>query len=147
MLFEYLLNSNLRTFVVFLDQSIFTFAPPRPAGKSSAPHIPASNLIRGGFKCHIKRARWVDGVRYLGQSPKKGFFLTPSLIDRNNHCIQETILCVQGLISAANAFEKVTSPSSRHSSLTLTVFMTLLHSENTRNMVKAERTYSIGYTV
>ena len=42
--------NNLRTFVEFLDQSIYALfrpadfcprpAPPRPAGKSSAPHIP-----------------------------------------------------------------------------------------------------------
>ena len=48
------LNNNLRTFVEFLDQSIyalfrpapriFILAPPRPAGKSSAPPIPATDL-------------------------------------------------------------------------------------------------------
>ena len=48
------LHNNIRTFVEFLDQSIYAFfcpAPPRgflssprPAGKSSAPHIPAVDI-------------------------------------------------------------------------------------------------------
>ena len=47
------LHNNIRTFVEILDQSIYAFfcpaprifvlVPPRPAGKSSAPHIPGLN--------------------------------------------------------------------------------------------------------
>ena len=63
------LHNNIRTVVEFLDQSIYAFfcpaprifvlAPPRPAGKSSAPHIP-DKVIFGiydwfhGMMCAIR---------------------------------------------------------------------------------------------